>query len=43
MMHCEFGVACAGGGYSTVVVTKPDGKTRSIFFRMGRPMGADTI
>ena len=42
MMQCEFGAARAGGGYSTVVVTKPDGKTRSIFFRMGKPIGTDT-
>ncbi len=39
---CEFGVARAGGGYATVVVQKPDGRTRAIFFRMGRPIGADT-
>jgi len=24
------------------VITKPDGRTRAIFFRMGRPTGADT-
>jgi heat shock protein HslJ len=41
MGRCEFGVARAGGGYATVVVTKPDGRTRAIFFRMGRPIGAD--
>jgi hypothetical protein len=29
-------------GYATVVVTKPDGRTRAIFSRMGRPIGADT-
>jgi len=39
---CQFGVARAGGGYATVVVTKPDGRTRAIFFRMGKPIGADT-
>jgi hypothetical protein len=39
---CEFGVARAGGGYATVVVRKPDGRTRTIYFRMGRPIGADT-
>jgi len=39
---CEFGVARAGGGYATVVVTRPDGRTRAIFFRMGIPIGADT-
>ena len=42
MMRCEFGVARAGGGYATVVVKKPDGRTRAIFFRMGKPIGADT-
>jgi hypothetical protein len=42
MMQCKFGVARAGGGYATVVITKPDGRTRAIFFRMGKPIGADT-
>lgn len=37
----EFGVARAGGGYATVVIKKFDGRTRAIFFRMGRPIGAD--
>lgn len=41
MGQCEFGVARAGGGYATVVVRKPDGRTRAIFFRMGRALGAD--
>jgi heat shock protein HslJ len=41
MGQCEFGVARAGGGYATVVIRKPDGRTRAIFFRMGRPIGAD--
>lgn len=40
--ECPFGVARAGGGYATVVVTRPGGGTRAIFFRMGRPIGADT-
>jgi len=35
--QCEFGVARAGGGYATVVIKKPDGRTRTIFFRMGTP------
>jgi hypothetical protein len=39
---CKFGVARAGGGYATVVVTRPDGSSRAIYFRMGRPVGADT-
>jgi len=38
---CEFGVARSGGGYATVVVTRPDGRTRAIFFQMGIPIGAD--
>lgn len=42
MGQCEFGVARAGGGYSTVVIKFPDGFARVIFFRMGRPIGADT-
>jgi heat shock protein HslJ len=41
MGQCEFGVARAGGGYATVVIKKPDGRTRAIYFRMGRPIGAD--
>lgn len=40
--ECEFGVARAGGGYATVVVTRPDGRTRALFFRMGIAVGADT-
>jgi len=42
MGQCEFGVARAGGGYATVVIKKPDGRTRAIYFRMAKPMGADT-
>ena len=42
MSQCEFGGARAGGGYATVVIKKPDGRTRTIFFRMGTPIGADT-
>ena len=42
MGQCEFGVARAGGGYATVVIKRPDGRQRIIFFRMGRPIGADT-
>lgn len=42
MMECQFGVARAGGGYATVVIKKPDSITRAIFFRMGKPTGADT-
>jgi heat shock protein HslJ len=42
MMPCEFGVARAGGGYATVVIKRPGSRTRAIFFRMGKPIGADT-
>jgi len=42
MTQCEFGVARAGGGYATVVVSKPDGVKRAIFYRMGIAIGADT-
>jgi hypothetical protein len=42
MGQCEYGVARAGGGYATVVFRHPDGSTRAIFYRMGRPIGADT-
>jgi hypothetical protein len=42
MGQCEFGVARAGGGYATVVIKRPDGRSRAIFFFMGKPMGADT-
>jgi hypothetical protein len=39
---CDFGVARAGGGYATVVVTRPDGRSRAIFFSMNLAIGADT-
>jgi heat shock protein HslJ len=42
MMECEFGVARAGGGYATVVIKKTDSIHRAIYFRMGKPAGADT-
>ena len=42
MNLCPMGVARAGGGYATVVITKPEGRTRAIYFRMGHPIGADT-
>jgi hypothetical protein len=40
--QCDFGVARAGGGSATVVVTRPDGTTRAIFFSNGMASGADT-
>ncbi len=42
MRQCEFGVARAGGGYAKFVIKMPDGRTRAIFFRMGKPISADT-
>jgi hypothetical protein len=42
MVQCESGVARAGSGYATVVIMKPDGRSRAIFFRMGKPIGAET-
>ena len=42
MGQCDFSVARSGGGYATVVIKKNDGRSRIIFFRMGRPIGADT-
>lgn len=40
--ECEFGVARAGGGYATVVISKPNGLKRAVYFRMGNAIGADT-
>ena len=42
MTECEFGVARAGGSYATVGIKRPDGRTRFIFFSLGKPIGADT-
>jgi hypothetical protein len=39
---CPFGVRREGGGSGMVVVTKPDGRTRAIFFEHGHAVGADT-
>lgn len=38
---CEFGVQRKGNGSGIVTVTKPDGRTRSIFFENGNATGAD--
>jgi hypothetical protein len=38
---CPFGVMREGGGSGMVVVTKPDGRTRAIFFENGEAIGAD--
>ncbi|MCK2182794.1 SH3 domain-containing protein [Halomonas getboli] len=42
MSRCEFGVARSGGGYATVVIAKPDGRSRTVYFRLGRAIGAGT-
>jgi hypothetical protein len=39
---CGFGVARDGGGTATVVVTKPDGVPRALFFEDGAFISADT-
>jgi len=39
--QCDFGVARAGGGDATVVVTLPDGFRRALFFTRGEFIGAD--
>ena len=41
MTQCNFGVARAAGGTATVVVTRPDGRKRTIFFEKGKPLSAD--
>lgn len=40
MMQFDFSVARSGGGYATIVIEKPNGKSRAIFFKMGQPNGA---
>jgi len=42
MGQCDFGVSREGNGTATVVVTKPDGQTRAIFFIGGKANSADT-
>lgn len=41
-VQCEFGVARAGGGYATVVITRSEGKRRILYFVRGVLLGADT-
>jgi heat shock protein HslJ len=38
---CSFGVVREGSGSGMVTITKPDGRTRSIFFENGQAMGYD--
>jgi len=40
-MSCFAGVERQGGGSGMVTVTKPDGRTRTIFFEKGRATGYD--
>jgi len=42
MARCVFGVAREGGGSATVVVTKPDGVERALFFVDGAFLSADS-
>jgi hypothetical protein len=41
MGQCDFGVARAGGGTAAVSITRPDGRTRVIFFKAGKAVAAD--
>jgi hypothetical protein len=41
MGQCDFGVTRQGSGNATVVVTRPDGSRRAIFFVSGKATGAD--
>jgi hypothetical protein len=41
MRQCHAAVAREGGGTATIVVTRPDGRTRAIFFEKGKATGAD--
>lgn len=42
MSKCGFGVARDGGGNATIMVTRPDGRNRALFFENGNFVGADT-
>ena len=41
MQECQAAVARDPGGTATIVVTRPDGRTRFIFFEKGKAIGAD--
>lgn len=39
--YCDFGVVREGNGSGMVTITKPDGRTRTIFFEVGNATGYD--
>lgn len=41
MTQCQAAVARDPGGTATIVVTRPDGRTRAIFFEKGKAISAD--
>lgn len=41
MQECQAAVARDGGGSATIAITRPDGRTRFIFFEKGKAIGAD--
>ncbi|WP_298833084.1 hypothetical protein [uncultured Piscinibacter sp.] len=41
MGQCQMAVARDPGGSATVVITRPDGHTRAVFFDKGKAIGAD--
>lgn len=41
MTQCKAAVAREPGGTATMVITRPDGRKRFVFFEKGNPIGAD--
>ena len=41
MRECQAAVARDPGGTATIVITRPDGRTRAIFFEKGKAVSAD--
>lgn len=41
MEQCDASVASEGGGTATLVVIRPDGRKRFVFFQKGKGIGAD--
>jgi hypothetical protein len=41
MQECQAAVSRDPGGTATIIVTRPDGRTRAIFFEKGKAIGAD--